>query len=821
MKNNIKEHYNSSKNWTTALIATTLLATGALATTAHADATTPASASTTQSVSDSAEQQLTNLQNQNSAAESAMASSNATAMQQATLSANAQVDQLNQQLQSQQASQAAQDQAALQSGTAQINSAAASATASENASYNQAVKDQVAKDNAEVANASKNIVTPAQKAQQESDATMQYNSDKAFLDNTHTSKLNSIRADYEEGVKHATDEAQANQTSAEQQRTQALKDATKAANDAQNKVNNLTQLNQQKQTELTNAKNQLDQAKKNNNEGSSVFNNDTYDNASDPSVFLNSHEEIKLSSSYISTLKNTNQNPSMDAIAGNQVENGKYKHNSDALKSQFENFSGSNQYYTPLYQDDQGTLIPESSKKLTVYAAYLINQLRTQAGYPLVHVNQKYLDYGYQLMHIYNQDMTGDEMDNMDHDATGFQNFAKTHDIIWIGGTINGIGLSGSDKTVTINGQTVHQLRENFNSAAGAVSSSIMELLESDGAENYGHARTLLGVTDSVDGPYVPYLALNTDKVGNLQIMLFYVRPNAADQAQDLDVSANAVQANPGKSSSDSAKTLQAAQTAYDTAYAAAQSAANELAQAKTDLATAQAKLADLQKSQGTSAADQALQAKLNDLAKTRDEAMKQENDSYNTAMNKLNADYQAKLDAIKKLPTNVDELKAQQAARLADMKKAHDQKLADIQANAQKQIAALKDKLAHSHDAENKPLLDQIAKIKADLKTKEANLNATLTTLKTHDAAAYAQLKAKLFPTNNAEAAVKGDSNSYVANGSSLRVTFPVNNQTESTNADSNTLPQTGNNNSAAVVALGAIASMLGLGMVAKKREF
>ena len=37
----------------------------------------------------------------------------------------------------------------------------------------------------------------------------------------------------------------------------------------------------------------------------------------------------------------------------------------------------------------------------------------------------------------------------------------------------------------------------------------------------------------------------------------------------------------------------------------------------------------------------------------------------------------------------------------------------------------------------------------------------------------------------------------------------------------DSNTLPQTGNKNSAAVVALGAIASMLGLGIVAKKREY
>ncbi|MGN1284718.1 MAG: LPXTG cell wall anchor domain-containing protein, partial [Candidatus Limosilactobacillus intestinavium] len=38
---------------------------------------------------------------------------------------------------------------------------------------------------------------------------------------------------------------------------------------------------------------------------------------------------------------------------------------------------------------------------------------------------------------------------------------------------------------------------------------------------------------------------------------------------------------------------------------------------------------------------------------------------------------------------------------------------------------------------------------------------------------------------------------------------------------AKSNNLPQTGNENSAAVMALGAVSAMLGLGMVAKKREF
>lgn len=814
----------------TAALVGAMTATGAVATTtAHADT----ASATAQQSANTADQQLSNLKSQQTANENQLAAQNEAQYNFAANSANSQITKLQDQLKSQQASQAAQDQPALKSGTAQINSAASSATASENAAYSSAVASQSAANQKELANAAQHIVTPAQKAQQESAAKSAYDKSKADLDAQHSAKSNQIKADYDAAVKKATDEAKANQTTAEQRHTQEVQDATKAVNDAQNKVNNLTQLNQQKQTELTNAKNKLDQVKKNNSSDPS---------SSDPSIFINSRRKINLSSKYINVLKDTTQYP--DPTWGLDTDRDKWLTETPTAEEtvkatnidlnnydpdeKAKNFSGSNQYYTPLYQDSQGALIPESSKKLTVYAAYLINQLRTQAGYPLVHVNQKYIDYGYQLMHIYEKDIMPEVMAEkpgediyMEHDAKGFQNFAKTHNVIWIGGTINGIGLPYPDetKTFTINGQKVQRLSENFGSAAEAVDGSLMDLLINDSTEQFGHARTLLGVTDSVNGPYVPYLALNTDFQGSLQIMIFFVRPNAADQVQDLDVSENAVQPNPGKTTTDSAKTLQDAQSAYDTAYAAAQSTAKELVQAKSDLASAQAKLADLQKSQGTSATDRALQAKLNDLTKTCDAAMQKENDSYNTVMNKLNADCQAKLDAIKKLPTNVDELKAQQAAHLADMKKAHDQKLADIQANAQKQITALKDKLAHSHDAENQPLLDQIAKIKADLKTKEDNLNDALATLKAHDAA-YEQLKAKLYPTNNVEAAVKGDSNSYVANGSDLRVTFPVNNQTGSTNMDSNTLPQTGNNNSA-VVALGAIASMLGLGMVAKKREY
>ncbi|WP_240411160.1 hypothetical protein [Limosilactobacillus vaginalis] len=130
-------------------------------------------------------------------------------------------------------------------------------------------------------------MTPAQKAQQESAAKSAYDKSKADLDAQHSAKSNQIKTDYDAAVKKTTDEVKANQTTAEQQHTQEVQNATKAVSDAQIKVNNLTQLNQQKQTELTNAKSQLDQAKENSKHTDS-FDNSTYDNASDPLKFLSS-----------------------------------------------------------------------------------------------------------------------------------------------------------------------------------------------------------------------------------------------------------------------------------------------------------------------------------------------------------------------------------------------------------------------------------------------------------------------------------------------------------------------------------------------------
>lgn len=71
---------------------------------------------------------------------------------------------------------------------------------------------------------------------------------------------------------------------------------------------------------------------------------------------------------------------------------------------------------------------------------------------------------------------------------------------------------------------------------------------------------------------------------------------------------------------------------------------------------------------------------------------------------------------------------------------------------------------------------------------------------------------------TNNGSAVNGGSS---VANGAASQLTRAEYRAQQNAAAKSNTLPQTGNSESAAVVALGAVSAMLGFGLASKKREF
>lgn len=263
--------------------------------------------------------------------------------------------------------------------------------------------------------------------------------------------------------------------------------------------------------------------------------------------------------------------------------------------------------------------------------------------------------------------------------------------------------------------------------------------------------------------------------------------------------------------------------------------------------------------------------------------AMKQADDNYNDAVAKINAAYDAEIKRINALPSSTADLKAAldqkladlkktDAAKLTALKKAHEDKLATIKANAAKELkdykAQLDAKLAAADPAKAKQIADLKAKHEAFVKANAKKLadlqaadTASLNALKAKLNAELAALHAQLFPEahadnghqGNGSDVAKGNSNTISMNhgrevvlpgGRHGYVLSSTNSNTNSastaapeitamvtpsdtnstTNGNKNShseLPQTGNENSGAVALLGAMATMLGLGVLSKKREY
>ena len=308
-----------------------------------------------------------------------------------------------------------------------------------------------------------------------------------------------------------------------------------------------------------------------------------------------------------------------------------------------------------------------------------------------------------------------------------------------------------------------------------------------------------------------------------------------------------------------------------------ADAASQALNDAKAKLANLQKSITDTENSYQQQLA--AINTKFSDqaakLQADHDAKVKAENNAYQAHVDQLNRDLQTKIESIKAQPENTDQLKAQLDQKLAQvkqdgqhkldqLKQAHEARLQKIQQDAEDTLAAYKanlDKTAQAkiakaqadHDASVKALNDNYTQLKNQLDAQQDKLvnddqvqyNALATKLDGELAALKNQVLPKTSDHQTAQnkQVVAGNTDTVALdNSGKTTVVLPseekksvvmaandkraeaetMTNLVQMTKNNKNgTLPQTGNSNSAAIIALGALTSMFGLGLVTKKKEW
>lgn len=234
--------------------------------------------------------------------------------------------------------------------------------------------------------------------------------------------------------------------------------------------------------------------------------------------------------------------------------------------------------------------------------------------------------------------------------------------------------------------------------------------------------------------------------------------------------------------------------------------------------------------------------------------AVKSATDTYDAAIKNINAAYDAEIKRINALPESNDQLKASldqkladlkksDAQKLADLKTVHENKLAQIKADGDKELAdykqQLQDKLNNNDPAKSQQIADLKAKhesfVQANAK-KLADLQASdaagLNALKTQLYAELNNLHEHLFPQDtkntehqNGKEVVNGNGSAmHFANGKTvvlpegnvaaahLNASTTNDNHQNGVKSSKKSLPQTGNKDNLAAIALGAMTALLGL---------
>lgn len=804
---------NTKKILQAVALAGAVTATGAVATTAHADAAVPAASDQTTT---DAQSQLNDLKSQQQAAEAAMAQNNQNQMSAATSAANAKIADLNNQMSANNAKQAAANSAALTSGTAQINAAAKSATDAENASYSQAVTSQQAANSQALAEASKNIVTPAQKQAQTSAENASFQTAVNAAHAAYNAANVQLKSEYDAASQKINDQIShiQNQQTADQKQKLAdataqvdgqINNAAKAAQDATAKVNadqtavaNAQTTVNAAQSDFDNASQKLNAAKQEENKGNQQLNTDY------PRLHATKLDD------------GSNYNVDIERSSLFNENDGKWEDTDPVDQA------------TKLHFDANGNLSEEDQNIANVFAANIINSMRQDIGTPLVKVSAEGNAMQKRLMDL-DQQLTGLDDTTLHHTIDATQQLMNSGAIITRAeNAAESFGTGSVHRDVP----TVADLK---NEIYSSISRWLSEQGNVDPNQPFGHRYILLGVDGyGIDNPTV---ALTTRVHGNGVYCTFLDVYNLPGTQHYVSLENNGLPTDAAKPAVD-INTLQAAvnaaKTKLDHANADLAAAKSQLATDQAAAKTASAKLNQLKANRDQAIknlvgaanpiADQinSLKKQASDLANNYTLKIKAENDQYNQKLASLKADHEKKLDAIKNQPSDVDQLKTQLEAKLTDLQTKHEANLAKIKADAQAKIDALKKQLSEN-TAANQPILDQIAQIKADLAKKQKTLDDQLAALKASDAAAYTALHDKLFPKNTDVVNGKSD---HMSTGNGQEIVLPDNvSQVSHTEAKANEsgesrLPQTGSSSSIAAIALGTFAAMLGLGL-AKKREF
>lgn len=583
--------------------------------------------------------------------------------------------------------------------------------------------------------------------------------------NVDTAKQNVSSAQANVSAKQsAVSSAQAN-IKRDQQRIDDIHNAQAIASSAQSKVNTDKQDVTSKQSAKDNAQKAVDQASSNKSQADQTVNdanralnytqnklnqdqsklNDTQNELNNVTDEIESQPSVTLSKEYIDTLNKISTQLDSNSSAYKTLDAQLQKVGQQELNENS---------YTPSSTDgnekiDINNLTYSQQEQLTLFAATLINQIRSNFGIPKVQVTDKAIQFAIDCAKQYSDD-------NWDplawHDVAGLVKVEKkwgldTTDNVYYedAGSLPMYGFDSSKKYSDGNPYCVMANPQTMADAKGDLYNIIMEMMFKDSTTNWAHAQDLAGITDGQRDTSSPYFGLSLGSLGEFHLET--VPQSAILNGSELTQDAKAIttpdvgalkqqQASLQSQISDEKGAVNADKQAVSNAQNALNAAKSIQTQANNDLASKQTALANandaLQQAQSQLSKDEATLAQAQkDIANAPAELQ-----AANTQLAKDNQTLTNAKNALTTANTqltNAKNVQAQDEVKLNDLNNQlsrDEQRLANDQsilAQLQKQLAdyqnapaELKEAQAQLADAQSK-----LAQAKNALASSQATLNA------------------------------------------------------------------------------------------------